>query len=136
MREIKFRAWDKEAEQMVLQMENGNEYVWMIGTEDIFIQHITENNIPEQVLMQYTGLKDKNGVEIYEGDLIKFKFNQMSGRGFVYWNKEIGQWWIKDIREVTKKRGQRYYPFWKKCPYIVCGNIYENPELLEEAKHE
>ncbi len=59
-REIKFRIWDKESK-------------WMISFENMNLS-IIRNREPERFeLMQYTGLKDKNGKEIYEGDIIEFK---------------------------------------------------------------
>jgi uncharacterized phage protein (TIGR01671 family) len=70
------------------------------------------------VLMQYTGLKDKNGVEIYEGDIVRFL--DIDG--------------VDSVTEVEFREGG-FYPFapdfihW--CNVEVIGNIYENPELLE-----
>lgn len=136
-KEIKFRMWDKEAEQMVLQEENGNEYVWMIGTEDIFIQHITECNIPEQVLMEYTGIKDKNNVEVFEGDIVNII--EIDDRGMVEYTTDI-IW--EDCQFVCKSGGEDYdtplaawsgnpnktYPLFE---IEVIGNIYDNVELLK-----
>lgn len=124
MREIKFRSWDKEAERMVLQGENGNEYVWMIGTEDMFIQHITESNIPEQVLMQSTGVKDKNGVEIYEKDYVRFG----GIVALVTWSDKYCQFRLDDGTATISLNIHH------KSDYEVIGNVYENPELLEVSK--
>ena len=136
MREIRFRAWYEEEKEMQSVIDiyfNKNK-----GDIESFVtkgkKATYHTDVHTHKLMQYTGSKDKNGVEIYEGDIIHFKHNQMAGLGFVYFNEEVAQWWIKDIREVTKKRGQRYYPFWKDCQYRIDGNIYENPELLETKK--
>jgi len=138
----KYRAWDKKNKEMY------QVYGWNSSKNEMYIcslpnsafkggalhtTHVITRPLDKYILMQSTGLKDKNGVEIFEGDFIKFKHNQMSGRGFVFWNQEVGQWWIKDTREVTKKRGQRYYPFWEDCKYTVYGNIHANPEMLKEV---
>jgi len=132
MREIKFRAWDKKTETM-------ND-VWAIhfkGWHDSEINFIEINGLGtdgteersevEVELMQYTGLTDINGKEIYEGDIV---------RQYKDWgNNDLDQ-----IAEVTCD-GTEWY--WGEYGCIsaalsihkdteVIGNIYENPELLEK----
>ena len=74
---------------------------------------------PDVILMQYTGLKDKNGKEIYEGDVVKTSL----GIGKVC--MRLGCWFI----EMQKELG-----YFHTDEIEVIGNIYENPELLKEVK--
>jgi len=71
--------------------------------------------------MQYTGLKDKNGKEIYEGDIIQLQRIYSSDIGKVF--MRLGCWYVENLRELG------YLP----NPQIkVIGNIYENPKLIKE----
>ena len=71
--------------------------------------------------MQYTGLKDKNGKEIYEGDLLKQKI-------IVKWNEKFASWCLyREGWMFTHWFGESCNP--EECEII--GNIYENPELLK-----
>lgn len=113
MREIKFRAYIKKSRKMVdvnvLRLQG-----WMIGNDG---DSYNEN---EYILMQYTGLKDKNGKEIYEGDIVRWDDGTSDN---IKWMDEFGCWGT----EVTN--------FLCNCnfeQFAVIGNIYENPELLED----
>ena len=113
MREIKFRAWlydpdnitDGWYEYRAYPMLNGE--VWFDGD----IADLNQGGI---LLEQYTGLHDKNGKEIYEGDIIST--GRWSGKVFM----RIGCWYVENYAELG----------YLQSPEII-GNIHENPELLE-----
>jgi uncharacterized phage protein (TIGR01671 family) len=111
MREIKFRAWDKALKFM----HSGNQFISMYLDKDGCL------NSPELEFLQYTGLKDKNGKEIFEGDII----NDCS-RGWTVKTSDNGAW----LLDYANGSGEKYlYPINKHIEVI--GNIYENPELLK-----
>lgn len=82
-------------------------------------------------LIQCTGLKDKNGKLIYEGDIVKFNFDTDEIRAVVSWDdKELIGFYL-NTTDYFKDKYVTDYDFYKN-DYEVIGNIYENPELLEE----
>lgn len=89
-------------------------------------------NVPtlDAILMQYTGFKNKSGVEIYEGDIIKGKKGN-SGRDTweVYWNEKELEF---GIRPVDNFRYRMHYKLNGIVKPEVIGNIYKNPELIEK----
>ena len=118
MRELKFRAFDTE-----------NKTWTFVTLGDLICGACTENGDKplsgaEQVWEQYTGLKDENGKEIYEGDILESTWN--GGKAVVAWNNVEGEW-------------EHYADFNAHSKYgssAVIGNIHEDPELLEEKKNE
>ena len=150
MRPIKFRAWDSESETMIYSDKNNDDYWWEI--EPIlkvgFVSGTTGGNQfepPEPVveyienIMQFTGLLDKDGKEIYEGDVVQWD-DDSKGLYWricqVIWNKsrfELHGYSFKsktpnDRRSVNFTFGQFIYE--KDGILEIIGNVYENPELL------
>ena len=123
MREIKFRAWDKKENKMqqVVQILYGHEASNYPLSVDFF-RSVKSRLIKDIELMQYTGLKDKNGKEIYEGDIVKSD-------------------WIEDKQRITASKvifnAGRFtclglnYDLYRMPELEVIGNIYENKELLK-----
>jgi uncharacterized phage protein (TIGR01671 family) len=116
-REIKFRAWDKYRLKMFEDVQYGLD----LGIEISFGSLLSMEDI---VLMQYTGLKDKNGKEVYEGDVLS---NSQGKKGIVIF--EDGCFKLQLHKSETSSH---YVPL--NISYLenkeVIGNIYQNPELL------
>jgi hypothetical protein len=119
MREIKFRAWDKIDKKMreVIQILWGsihNPYPMSVDFYDTQKPRLFQ----DVVLMQYTGLKDKNGKEIYEGDVLPNGHDDT----------------LKVIKYSPNHGFLGNLPEgWNSNEYEVIGNIYENKDLLDNA---
>ncbi|WP_312507681.1 YopX family protein [Lysinibacillus sp.] len=114
-REIKFRAWDG----MEWSYSSAVDYVEDENTWRIFDQ-LNEEWLYCLQPYQYTGLMDKNGKEIYEGDIVQFKSIRDIIERYEVEYTNYGEWAIGMHRLSMR---------FKSCEVI--GNIYENPELLE-----
>ena len=131
MREIKFRAWDKVGEVMVYQdritiAENGN---WILMSKPG--SDFEGRGIP---LMQYTGLRDKNGKEIYEGDIIEWSVYE-DAQDTASGEEEKSRWkdsvYFSNGCFALEKRKELLFNFLAPHKELeIIGNIYENPELL------
>jgi len=120
-REIKFRAWHPKQKRMhyLLTFEELDEP----RIEDVY------DGFEDGVWMQYTGLKDKNGKEIYEGDIVRIPWFDEYQDYVCQWSREFASFEFYNKRTLTYLGGAGYETI------KIIGNIYENPEL-EELNHE
>ena len=129
----KFRAWISEADTMTndlkgIDFENNTVVLKKIHWEDGFPveEEVFEVEIGNAILMQSTGLKDKNGVEIFEGDIVKMSKDVYSEPTYYEVVRHRGG----AYRLESKQHGCELWLRHTDCE--VVGNIYANPELLEE----
>lgn len=149
MREIKFRAWIGDAPmrwrtQDKMYYQN-NEYLSSYLRRIYDCYNVTHPSYlsfqVEERLMQYTGLKDKNGKEIYEGDIVGFVIPHRTYKGyvvvfedgsFVCYHTKLKDEYNKPSRWGTLQRGLEIAEDLAINGLVVIGNIHENPELLEK----
>lgn len=148
MREIKFRAWDKNSKKII--------YGRLVGAffdaspNPDFSEHEWDGTPLEEMNLepwkQYTGLKDKNGKEVYQGDILKVKadkegYGSCSYGGIVEVMADTCGYSLKPINPTFKEMEERGEAWDSSSMWHVCegdtteviGNIYENPELLVKS---
>jgi len=137
MRDIKFRAWDKATNEMLFEWDTQ-------GWGHDLLNPFEGANFTRMEIMQHVGLKDKNGKEIYEGDIVSFK-SRFEGDEYSRWGEVVfgkatydsGVYSTQGYYITRIKSNQEYYDddedgssgWLFECEVI--GNIYENPELLK-----
>ena len=132
-REIKFRVWDTRSKQMSVQTIGPSDWGdYLIDFKD----GSTDVAADYAVWLQYTGLKDKNGVEIYDGDIIEKVVGKE--RFAVCWN-DAGAYFdlaTPDDEDMTPDRILSHEIYAGIGDVLVIGNIYENPHLLTNQENQ
>ena len=123
---IKFRAWDKETKTMIdvslidfKKRELVGEH-WKFGETNFM-------SFDEIELMKSTGLFDRNGQEIFEGDIVDYK----GRKAVVKWHGSYASFIYRFVDEFNKRSAEWYPLFLAYYHFEVIGNIYENKELLD-----
>lgn len=123
----KFRAWDKETKTMIeVSSINFEEHLilggyWEFGqTEPI--------KFDEVILMQSTGLKDKNGQEIFEGDIVNYR----GRKAIIKWHGSYASFIYRFVDEMHKRNAEWKPLYLSYYHFEIIGNVYENKELVEE----
>ena len=129
----KFRAWDKETAEMcnVGALYFSRDYELEVVSVHLPSGYVVNRSLTQVILMQSTGLKDKNGVEIFEGDIIKTKTGTLQSVEYV--RASVTKNWSETVAAFKCRQGDEYFYF-DLATDEVTGNIYENPKLLEVSK--
>lgn len=129
MREIKFRAWDKAKDHMCFfgpdfDMDDDYNFLAFLTPANIAGPLGDHNSMERYELMQFTGLKDKNGKEIYEGDILKHEDDRIL---IVFFQNGSFMFGFGNAEAEFMHEGWCYYA-------KVIGNIYETPNLLDKSE--
>jgi len=152
MRSIKFRVWNPLDKKMFYDVQNAfhSEYGNYVDEDgdSIYTDAHGFNEVlgfvkrGYLILMQFTGLLDKNGKEIWEGDIVNlWNGSDIDGRGFFVWDKECAgfvhtweEWFDGKPSGQFRPHKRLWLSQQPKIVLEVIGNIYENPKLLDGGK--
>ena len=126
----KFRAWDKKLKKMfeVSFIDFDTKLVGLNIDLEIIIF-----DFEDIILMQSTGLKDKNGKEVFEGDILAFETDKGILNVNIYWDSKHALFMFKSEKYKEEELLAELVEN-NTYPFEIAGNIYENPELLEEEE--
>lgn len=123
-REIKFRVWDKESKVY-------REGDYSLGVKSGEVRGIYGGGFPEMEVEQFTGLLDKNGAEIYEGDIFDciYKDHCKDHKFVVEYSESQSRFFLKRVGGQCKQNSVDQFVS-DVARYGILGNIHQNPELL------
>ena len=150
MRKYRFRGKNKDIGWAYGQLAydvNGNAYIIQeveldssYGLEETTLFATMWYRVDKETIGQYTGLKDENGKEIYEGDIIYFSYDMFVGNFDTFIAKgkvvfEEGAFYVEVFENERTTKDEAYLLYTINLDTIeVIGNIYDNPELLEKGE--
>lgn len=123
----KFRAYDSGSLSRMYQPDEvmvGNGDIWIIDEDSVAGEWIVNNDIH---LMQSTGIKDKNGKEIFEGDIVDYK----GRKAIIKWHGSYASFIYRFVDEMQERVSEWEPLFLAYHHFEIIGNIYENQELIE-----
>nr|DAQ94415.1 MAG TPA: YopX protein [Caudoviricetes sp.] len=125
----KFRAWHHELGRMmsISDMWFNVDSLGEIGLDDAVMNDYITVSPDEIELTQSTGLKDKNGKEIFEGDIVDYK----GRKAVVKWHGSYASFIYRFVDELQERVSEWHPLFLAYYHFEIIGNIHENPELLE-----
>jgi uncharacterized phage protein (TIGR01671 family) len=148
---VKYRAWDKKNKEMLYTYNDweddskkvtfnriyaptfGSHILEISYSEDLTLYDISIEVIESCVAMQFTGLYDKNGKEIYESDIVKYKTQYGSDESPSSWGPEVVKYINGEFlpRERSYDCEDSYYSY-RDFDFEIIGNLFETPELLNK----
>lgn len=121
MRNIRFRFWDKDLKKMIYRKPAYNDF-----------------SHPNIIPLQFTGFTDKFGIDIYEGDIlsdwVKTDEGLIKSHNQVFWNEFTASYHLDHSFNQDKSSSRELWQEINDFKYEISGNIYQNPELIEETK--
>lgn len=135
--EIKFRAWDGKKIHYLESLEKEHNHYLQVGKDGFWLFASEDGRLITSIqqggmLMQYTGLKDKDGKEIYGGDILS-DWNEVDGKYIqskmqVFWCDKVGAWKLDNSYKQDKSSGDLLSVELADFDFEITGNIYEKSE--------
>ena len=127
MKELKIKAWLKKEKKMVsiIGIDFNYEYIRYTEDDNLFNSDYKVAEFKDIELLQFTGLKDNGGQELYEADVIKFNDGVDDIYGLISYDDEDGTYRVS-YENITEHLSER------EGDFEIVGNIFENPDLHEQ----